>query len=449
MRKLLLLLAASPFALACPVQAATRFVEMKSPGGIPFWYQARPDLPKSSLIAGFRDGLGYSLPGKEALYQIAPGLMERGAGEHSANDLVESMNDLDADGGIESEAFRTFANITAPPDKLAAAAELEHDILSAPRLEQKELDRIRKSLVDHNRENAIKAETIAVRTAWRYAYGDSVWTRNFDGTSFANITREDVDAWRKRVLARDNMVVAASGSLSGEAFGRIVDTAYGGLPEKSDVPRIEEPVFDARPKTIVIDSQQSQTILLQVAGTEIESNRDRLKYSLGLDVFGSGTESRLFKKVRGELGAAYGVSGNLTGRTKHDVLVIRAAVSHDKAQAALEAIGSEYARWLDKGVDAAEFEATRSHLKAALEEGSNQPGDDARQFVSAMLTGRPPNDTFDFSERLAGYTPAIINAGIAARFPKGPLLTIIVTPTPDMFKGDCVIKGWLEAEKCR
>ena len=449
MKKQLLLLAASTFALAAPAQAVTKFVEMKSPGGIAFWYQARPDLTKSTVIAGFRDGLGYALPGKEALYNIAPGLMERGAGEHSANDLAETMNDLDADGGIESEAFRTYANMTAAPDKLAAAAALEHDILTAPRLEQKELDKIKKALVDHNKESSIKAETIALRTAWRYAYGDSVWTRNFDGSSFANITREDVDSWRKRVLARDNMVVAASGSLSGEEFGAIVDIAFGGLPEKSDVPRVEEPVFAAKPKTIVIDSAQSQTILLQVAGTEIESNRERLKYSLGLQVFGGGTESRLFKKVRGELGAAYGVSGGLSGRTKHDVLVIRAAVSHDKAQAALDGINGEYARWIDKGIDAAEFEATRSQLKASFEEGSNKPGDDAHQFVTAMLVGRPPNDVFDYNERLASYTPEIINAGIVTKFPKAPLLTVIVTPTPDAYKGDCVIKGWLEADKCR
>ena len=434
---------------ASPGLAATKFVEMKTPGGLTFWYEARPDLPKAAIEVGWRDGLGYVLDGKEALSNIAPALMERGAGERTANQLGEAVDDLGAEIDLRSDGWRSYASLHAVPEKLAAAALIERDILLAPRLEQKELDRIKKALVARTREGASKGDSLAWKAAYRLAYGDSLWTRNFDGASYDNITRGDVDLWRKRVLAQDNMVVAASGPLSGEEFGAIIDTAFGGLPEKSDVADVAEPVFAPMAKTIVVESSQPQTVLLQMASTRVNANRERLKASIGTDVLGGGSGSRLFRKVRGELGAAYGVSASLSGRMKDDVFVIRASVAHDKALAVLDALGSEYARWFNAGIDAEEFEATRSKLVASFAEGENAVGGNARQFVSAMLSGRPPNDTADYGERLASYTPAIINAEIAEKFAAPPMLTVIVAPDASLFKADCVIKTWQEVDRCR
>ena len=133
--RILLLATTVVCSAALPAHSATTFLAMKSPGGIEFWYQARPDLPKSTVVAGWRDGLGYALPGKQSLSKIAPALMERGAGERSANELSEAMDDFGADSNLTSDGWRAYATLTAAPDKLAGAALIEHDIFAAPRLE--------------------------------------------------------------------------------------------------------------------------------------------------------------------------------------------------------------------------------------------------------------------------------------------------------------------------
>lgn len=452
MSRFFVLLAAIAVALAGlsrESQAMERFVELKSPAGITFWYQFRPDLQKAAVIGGFRDSLGFRLDGKAALHELAHQLLPRGAGQRSANEINEAMKDLGADSRVYGDGWRTYVSLGAAPDKLAAAAEITQDVLNVPRLEAKELERIRASLIDHNKQQDSQADAIALRTALRYAFGESQWSRADRVAGYQAITLEDIAIWRKRILTRDNVSIAASGPMTAEAFGTIVDTLFAGLPEKGDVPAPLYFWFKPQPKTIVVEMPQAQTVLLEMGATDIALDRERLKSSLGAEVLGGGSGSRLFQQLRGVLGATYGINARLMGFAAHDILAIRGAFAHDKAVAALASVDEQYALWQSTGITGEEFEAVRSRSRSGFDQSSARPGDDVQNFITSLLVGRPPNDIADYAGRMAGYTTGIVNADITARFPKAPLVKIIVTPDASLFKADCIIKDWREADTCR
>ena len=435
----------------CAASAADgpRFTQYKSPAGIAFWHRARSDIPSATIVAGWPDGYGMMTPGKEAVPQLARSVLPRGAGNRSANELSETMNDLGAGGGMVGDDWTAQFILSAPAGKLAAAADLAAPILTAPRLEQREIDRARRSIADALRQSAATGEGLATAVATKLLYGDHPLTKLLDPAILDAVTREDIDLWRRRVLARATMVVAASGPLSPEDFGKIVDTLFAGLPATSDMPTAVRPAPAVPAKTILVEKELAQTILLEVAATGVRQDRDQLKASLGVDVLGGGFESRISANVRQKLGATYGLSARLIGMPDHKLLSIMGPVANDRAADALAAVGAEYARWRTGGVTQDEFDAAKGRTLTQIDTGFARAGFDAGEFVGTVLGGRPPNDGADYAARMASYTLETINQDIAVKFPAPPLLTIIVGPRNDAFKADCVIKDWKEVMTCR
>ena len=437
-------LAAAPAFAAEPV-----FSPARSPGGIAFWYRLRSDVPSVAIVAGWPDGSGVATPGKEGLPALARAAMEEGAGERDANEFGEALEDASASISLHGDDWTVTAALQCPPEKLADAAALEADMLNSPRLEQKEIDRARKALGGNMRQSQTRAEAIAALAAARYVYGDSPMLRTLDPAAMDGVTREDILGWRKRVLTRRGLVVAASGPLAAEDFGKAVDTLFSGLPETSDLPAAVRPEPRFAAKTILVEKELAQTVLHVVADTAVKQDRTLLQPALAVNVLGGGFESRIVANVRQKQGASYGVSARLTGMPAHQLLTISGAVANDKTGAALAAIVEEYALWQRAGITADEFDAARKRLAAAFDGEAVRPGNDAATFVSVMLAGRPANDSADYAARLASYTPESANKEVAAKFTPPPLLTVIVGPRPEGVKVDCVIKDWREAEGCR
>ena len=436
--------------VASPAFAAEAiFAPAKTPGGIAFWYRLRSDAPSVSIVAGWPDGSGMATPGREGLPALARAAMEEGAGERNANEFGEALEDASASVSLHGDDWTATATLQCPPEKLAEAAALEADMLNSPRLEQKEIDRARKAIGDRMRQGQTRGETIAALAAANFVYGGDPILRALDPAAMDAATREDILNWRKRVLTRKDMVVAASGPLAAEAFGKAVDAIFSGLPATSDLPGAVRPEPRFAAKTILVEKELAQTVLHVVADTKVKQDRTLLQPALAVNVLGGGFESRIVANVRQKQGASYGVSARLTGMPAHQLLTIAGAVSNDKAGAALAAIGEIYALWQREGIDADEFDAARKRLSAALDAEAIRPGNDTATFVSAMLAGRPPNDSADYAARLANYTLDSVNNEIAVKFSPPPLLTVIVGPKPEGVAVDCTIKDWHAADGCR
>ena len=425
------------------------FTQAKSPGGIVFWHRQRADLPSLAIVAGWPDGSAMATPGKEGLPVLARAAMNEGAGERNANEFGESLEDIGAHVNLSGDDWNATLSLSVAPAHLDEAAVLAADLANSPRLEQKEIDRARKAIGDGLRQSQTRAEAIAALAAAKFVYGDNPVLHSLDPAAMEGVTRADIETWRQRVLTRKDMVVAASGPLAAEAFGKAIDVIFGKLPETSDLPKAVRPEPRFAAKTILVEKELAQTVLHAVADTSVKQGRGLLQSAVAVNVLGGGFESRLVANLRQKQGATYGFSARLTGMPAHQLLTFSGAVANDKAGAALAAVGEEYALWLRDGIAAAEFDGARKRTAAALDADTARPGSDASSFVSVMLAGRPPNDSADYAARLASYTLASVNKEIADKFSPPPLLTVIVGPRPDGVTVDCAIKEWREAAGCR
>jgi zinc protease len=429
---------------------APKFELQKTPGGLEFWYAARPDLPKDTLAAGWRDGVGFAIPGKEGLSFVGVRVLMRLASNWEFDNITEGLRDLGADGNFSTNGWHTFATLTAPPRNLEAAADLAGRLFATPPPDEKLLDKIETGLSDNVATEEKRAETAVVWAVRRL--GQKALPLNGpreNPGSYHAITRDDVETWRRKVFARDNFFLAVEGPSSAEAFAAVIDKLFSPFAPSSDVPPRPVIPFTARPQTIVIESPQAQTMIRETAGTDVTLGPDRLEYYVAMETLGGGFESRLWAEIRQTLGVSYALETGLSEDRDHEQMFFGGEVANERAVEALTAMNRVYADWREKGVTAAELAAVVSRVKAELDDRFRRPGIAPRAVVVALLTGSAANSPFEYADRLASLTAEGINDAIRQKFPAGPLLTIIAAPSAAPFHADCVIANWREVEKCK
>jgi predicted Zn-dependent peptidase len=174
-------------------------------------------------------------------------------------------------------------------------------------------------------------------------YGDQPagWPIGGHAENIRRMTREDILNYRKlHYVANSTVVVVA-----------------GGFDEKDIVKKIEEHftnvlVGEKGQKVATKDEQSKPKVQLQfketdqthiVLGVRAYKLSDERKYALEVlaTVLGGGMSSRLFQKVRDELGAAYYVKADVTPHTDHGYFEISAGLDHKKLKIVIEALLGE------------------------------------------------------------------------------------------------------------
>jgi predicted Zn-dependent peptidase len=105
-----------------------------------------------------------------------------------------------------------------------------------------------------------------------------------------------------------------------------------------------------------------------IFGVRAFSIFDKRKYALEVlsDVLGGSMSSRLFQRVRGELGAAYYVHSSADLFTDHGLLTVAAGVDHAKLERVLEVVGQECKRLTKEKVAKEELTKAKHHLVGHL-----------------------------------------------------------------------------------
>ena len=161
------------------------------------------------------------------------------------------------------------------------------------------------------------------------------------------------------------------------------------------------------------DTTQSHIVL----GTDTFSIGDPRRFAMSIlvNALGGGMSSRLFQRVREELGLAYAVYAYNQFHQGTGQLGIYVGTQPGSAEAALEAIQQELRRMAGQGLDEAELLVGKRQLQGQLMLALESPG--ARMSRLANFTlHREPYRTLDTIIQEIEAVPAAQVAAVAAEF---------------------------------
>jgi zinc protease len=185
---------------------------------------------------------------------------------------------------------------------------------------------------------------IAGRESSKLVYGaDSPYTRQPELATIGAVTLGDLQAWHDRSLA-GKLIVSVSGDFDPAAMEAKLRAAFEPLPPAQPSPTRTETFAGAKPGLYFIDKEDVNQSNIEIVGIGVDRrNPDVPALAEMNEILGGGFASRLFQKVRTELGLAYEVGGGLGFDYDHPgefhvVALTKSVSTVDAAKAALAEI---------------------------------------------------------------------------------------------------------------
>ena len=180
------------------------------------------------------------------------------------------------------------------------------------------------------------------------------------------LTRDDFIKYRQEHYLGQSSLVVVAGKFNEEGIVEKIEQAFTGIKISRKTPKIKTIESQDKPEVLLKSKETDQTHL--ILGSRAFDIFDERRYVLEVlsDILGGGMSSRLFQKIRNEMGAAYYVSAEADLYTDHGYLAASAGVDHNKIDRVIEAILEEFRNLAEKPVENKELERAKEHLIGRL-----------------------------------------------------------------------------------
>jgi predicted Zn-dependent peptidase len=180
------------------------------------------------------------------------------------------------------------------------------------------------------------------------------------------LTREDFIKYRGVHYCAPATVVVVAGKFKEDEVVKQIKDLFGDLPKKTKRKKPDTKEEQKKPEILVKFKKADQSHL--VLGARAFGVMEKRRHAIDIlaDVLGGGMSSRLFRRIREELGAAYYVRSGVDLFLDHGYLSVSSGVNHPKIFEVIEAILAEFKRLTLEPVSAAELKKTKDHLLGGL-----------------------------------------------------------------------------------
>jgi predicted Zn-dependent peptidase len=198
-------------------------------------------------------------------------------------------------------------------------------------------------------------------------YGDQPAGRSILGTkgTVNSLTRDDIVSYRDLhyVAPKTTIVVVGGLGVNPEA---IIQEYFSGVNLGKAVPKQKTREEQTGPQAFFSNKETDQTHI--AIGTRTFNLFDKRKYILTVlaDILGGSMSSRLFKKIRNEMGAAYYIKAVSDQASDYGALVITAGVDKTRLPEITEVIMKELNSLRESPVSEKELNKTKEHLSGRM-----------------------------------------------------------------------------------
>ena len=380
--------------LAAPVLTAKahamKIQQIKSPGGIDAWLVQEHAVPLIALRFVFEGGSSQNPPGKEGVANFLSSMMDEGAGDLDSHKFQERMEELafrmsfeDARDGF----YGSFETLTANRDP---SIEMLRLALNQPRFDADAVERVRKQLLSGLAFAAKNPNRVAGKAWSAQAFPGHPYGLPSDGTpeSIAKITRDDLEAFRKRNFARDNLKVVAVGDINAEQLGALIDRVFGDLPAKADLTPVATITPEAKERVQVVHMDVPQSVV-QFGAPGIARDDDDFMPAFVLNQIlgGGGFASRLTEEVREKRGLAYSVYSYLQPYRRAAIFAGGVATKNEEVGRSLDVIRSELRRMAENGPTPEELQNAKDYLTGSFALRFDTNAKIANQLLGFLFEG--------------------------------------------------------------
>lgn len=364
---------------------AMKIEVVKSPGGIEAWLVEDHSVPLMALRFVFEGGQSQDPLGKEGVSNFLAAMMDEGAGDLSAQAFQERAENLAFRMSYEDTKDSFYGNFETLSINRGPSIAMLKLALTSPRFDVDAIDRIRAQLLASLAFAARDPDKVAGNAWYAAAFKNHPYGRPANGTpeTIGAVSRDDLEAYRRRVFAKNTLKIVAVGDIDAATLGPLLDEVFGGLSEQADL----LPVAVTQPTTggieMHVDMNVPQSVAVFGMGAMARKDPDFMAaFVVNQILGGGGFASRLMEEVREKRGLAYSVYSYVQPFRHASIFAGGVATKTEAMGQSLDVIRKELERMATEGPTPEELENAKNYLT-----GSYALRFDSNTKIASQLLG--------------------------------------------------------------
>jgi predicted Zn-dependent peptidase len=335
--------------------------------GLTVLIEPMPYLRSVSIGAWVKAGSMLEAPSENGLSHFMEHMAFKGTVKRTARQIAEEM---DAVGGqLNASTSKLCTNYYARviDENLHLAADILADMVRDPALDPAETDKERGVVLEEIAMVEDSPEDVVYDVLAEAAFGSQSLGQTILGPAekIAVYTPDDLRAFRKRHYGPKNAVVALAGNVDVDAARDLMEEKFGSW-EGAAGEEFPDAVAVEQPCKLVKDKDTEQVHLCMSFRSHEMGSPDVYPTAVVNNVLGGGMSSRLFQRIREDLGMAYSVYSGPSSYPHCGEFTIYAATNPKNAKMVLEQIDIEIKKLLEKGITEKEFTMSKAQLKSSF-----------------------------------------------------------------------------------
>ena len=384
--------------------------------------------PVVAVSLSFPAGSAYDPAGKSGLADMLAGLLTKGAGKRSAEEISAAIEGVG--GSIGAGSSSDF--LTLHSEVLANNAKLAFDLIAdaaiRPTLPEKELELLRKQTLSALQLEQGQPASIASHAFLRGLFGDQPYGRKADPKSVGAITHDDLVAFQKARLRPSGALLVVAGSLSFPQAQALAQAAFAGWTGTAPTVAPAKPLVQRSAMEIVLVHRPGSVQSNIVVGNLTWPPTDPRSYAARVanKILGGGANARLFMILREQKSWTYGAYSNLSSNKYAGYFQATSEVRTEVTDSALVEMLVQLKRIGAEAVPTLEFDQAKNAMTGTFPLSIETAGQVAAQVANAKLLGLPADYVQTYRKKLSAVTASQMQAAAKAAIRPGQALIVVV-----------------------
>lgn len=282
----------------------------------------------------------------------------------TSRDINHELDEI----GSRSNAFTsheyTFYYAKAAPKHIEKIIDVLSDIYLNSTFPEKEIEKEKGVIIEEMNMYEDMPQRQAPYLFLKLLYGDHPAGNTILGNRevIKKIKRQDFINYKKRHYVAGGSVIVVSGSFNQKKIEKLIEKSFVSISTGPKQPKKKLKEFQKAPAILIKKKKTDQTHLVLGVRTWRGSDKRNTALALLTAILGEGMSSRLFQRLREEMGVCYYVRAQTDEYTDHGNFAIYAGVDKTRVKEVVSAILEELKKMRDELVDEKELRKAKEYL---------------------------------------------------------------------------------------
>ena len=395
--------------------------EVKLPNGALLILAEKHDIPMISLQAVLRGGSLADPTGKEGVAELTAGLLRKGAGKRTAQEIAALVDGLGASLDAGSGLEHSYVSAEFLSRDQALMLDVVADVLRRPTFPPDEFEKLKTQTIDGIVSSKDDPGSVLGEYGYAFLFGGHPYARPADGDEETNkgIARDDVARYYRENYGGDRLILSVVGDFSAAAMERNLRARFGDWGKAAGALRdVPPPQRVKGRRVLLVDKPDATQSYFWIANVGVARNDpDRVTLDVANTAYGGRFTSILNTALRIEGGLTYGASVRAPRFLHEGSIGISSFTKTESTGKAVDAALATLERLRSAGVNDTVLASAKTYMIGQFPPRLETKGQLAGAYADLAFYGQTRDELEKYTDRVAAVQGAEVRRVIDRVYP--------------------------------